>query len=441
MSVKWAYLPELYIPAYWFGGDCLGTISSFSGQVFEPRMSRRIRINWPLVIFLGLFFLLLGLYIAWPLLTGTVDPEIEQGFSFEPSPADRVRQRAMAATAGIWFFVFGATIGSFLNVVAYRMPMRLSFVAKPSRCQYCETPILFRHNVPILGWLILRGRCHACRLPISPRYLMVEVLVGVLYSGLFAVELAAGGRNLPIREPNARMGVMWNLFTPQWDLIGSFAFHAFLLGTLATIALIKYDRIKLPPRLVLFALALAAIVRLIWPGICVLPLPGIVAAWNLPITIPVQRFVFDLLFGLAFGAAVEVALYLGRHRNTVSGCGAIPIFLLVASYLGWQACIPTLILGGLLQLALACSALGWGIPVSRWWAMSLLIGTWLTLCMWRHLPVVWLPGAESSTGYQWAGFVLGLGIVAVTQSMSIGEVEQETTASSDMLHLGSQSSP
>jgi len=73
--------------------------------------------------------------------------------------------------------------------------------------------------------------------------------------------------------------------------------------------------------------------------------------------------------------------------------------------------------------------------------MSLLIGTWLTLCMWGHLPVVWLPGAESSIGYQWAGFVLGLGIVAVTQSMSIGEVEQETTVSSDMLHLGSQSSP
>lgn len=373
------------------------------------------------------------------MLTGTIDPDLESGFSFEPSLADRVRQRGTAAVAGLWFFVFGATIGSFLNVVAYRMPMRLSFVAKPSRCQYCETPILFRHNVPILGWLILRGRCHACRLPISPRYLLVELLMGVLYWGLFTSELASGGRNLPIRVPNARAGVMWNLFTPQWDLIGSFAFHAFLLGTLATIALIKYDRMRIPFRLVLFALAVAASVRLAWPQLSVLPPPDFISRWELPVPMSAQKLVFDVLFGLAFGAVVEV-LFSSRRRSVTGNGGAIPVFLLIAVYLGWQACIPALILGGLLQLLVALWALGWGFPVSRWWSMSLLVGTWLTICTWRHLPIVWLPGAESSVGYQWAGFVLGLGIAAVTQSMSVNELECDATPSDDLLELGPQAS-
>jgi leader peptidase (prepilin peptidase)/N-methyltransferase len=77
--------------------------------------------------------------------------------------------------------LLGLAIGSFLNVVIYRVPAGLSVVSPASRCPSCESPILARHNVPVLGWLVLRGRCADCGAPISPRYPLVELLTGVLF--------------------------------------------------------------------------------------------------------------------------------------------------------------------------------------------------------------------------------------------------------------------
>src|SRR6188472_1735826 len=76
--------------------------------------------------------------------------------------------------------VFGAIVGSFLNVVAYRLPRKESLSHPPSRCPHCETPIKPYDNVPVLGWLWLRGKCRACKAPISPRYPLIEALTGLL---------------------------------------------------------------------------------------------------------------------------------------------------------------------------------------------------------------------------------------------------------------------
>lgn len=75
----------------------------------------------------------------------------------------------------------GLVIGSFLNVVAYRLPRGESLSTPGSRCPSCETPIKPYDNVPVFGWLWLRGRCRACRAPISPRYPIVEAVTGALY--------------------------------------------------------------------------------------------------------------------------------------------------------------------------------------------------------------------------------------------------------------------
>lgn len=77
-------------------------------------------------------------------------------------------------------FVSGAVIGSFLNVVAYRLPRRESLVTPGSRCPSCDTPIKPYDNVPVLGWLLLRGRCRSCRARISIRYPAIEALTAVL---------------------------------------------------------------------------------------------------------------------------------------------------------------------------------------------------------------------------------------------------------------------
>jgi leader peptidase (prepilin peptidase)/N-methyltransferase len=77
--------------------------------------------------------------------------------------------------------VLGLLIGSFLNVVISRVPAGLSVVRPPSRCPSCEAPIRPQHNIPVVGWLVLRGRCADCGEPISPRYPLVELLTGALF--------------------------------------------------------------------------------------------------------------------------------------------------------------------------------------------------------------------------------------------------------------------
>jgi leader peptidase (prepilin peptidase) / N-methyltransferase len=84
-------------------------------------------------------------------------------------------------------FCVGAAIGSFLNVVIYRLPAGLSLVHPPSRCPVCLTPLRKRENVPIFGWLKLRGKCAHCKTPISVRYPIIELTTGILYLFCFLV--------------------------------------------------------------------------------------------------------------------------------------------------------------------------------------------------------------------------------------------------------------
>ena len=88
--------------------------------------------------------------------------------------------------------ILGAIIGSFLNVVAYRLPRKESLLHPPSACPKCGTPIKPYDNVPVLGWLWLRGRCRACGESISPRYPIVEAVTGLLCA---ACVLAFGADN------------------------------------------------------------------------------------------------------------------------------------------------------------------------------------------------------------------------------------------------------
>jgi leader peptidase (prepilin peptidase)/N-methyltransferase len=78
--------------------------------------------------------------------------------------------------------VLGLAIGSFLNVMVYRVPRGESIVSPPSACPTCRTPIRNRHNIPVIGWLILRGECYDCGSAISPRYPLVEAGTGVLFA-------------------------------------------------------------------------------------------------------------------------------------------------------------------------------------------------------------------------------------------------------------------
>jgi leader peptidase (prepilin peptidase)/N-methyltransferase len=142
--------------------------------------------------------------------------------------------------------VLGLAIGSFLNVVIYRVPAGLSVVHPPSACPKCGNEIRNRHNMPVLGWLMLRGRCYDCSEPISPRYPIVEALTGVVFAGaaawllhedrawllpatlymvafcIVAALIAYDGQKLPTKLVTPSFAVLWALLllaaalTPDW---------------------------------------------------------------------------------------------------------------------------------------------------------------------------------------------------------------------------------
>jgi leader peptidase (prepilin peptidase) / N-methyltransferase len=91
----------------------------------------------------------------------------------------------VSAIASIFVFLFGICIGSFLNVVIYRIPAGLSLVHPPSRCPQCGHRLGKTENVPVLGWLWLKGRCRWCKTPISPRYPLIEAITGAIFLLVF----------------------------------------------------------------------------------------------------------------------------------------------------------------------------------------------------------------------------------------------------------------
>jgi leader peptidase (prepilin peptidase)/N-methyltransferase len=134
--------------------------------------------------------------------------------------------------------LFGLAIGSFLNVVIYRVPLHESIVTPRSKCPTCATPILERDNIPVVSWIILRGKCRSCRAPISPRYPLVELLCGALFAGAAA-----------------RVGF-------NWDLPALLIMAAGLLA----LAAIDLDKLILPKAIIYPTLALLSVSLLVAAG-------------------------------------------------------------------------------------------------------------------------------------------------------------------------------
>ena len=139
--------------------------------------------------------------------------------------------------------LFGLAIGSFLNVVVYRVPAGMSVVAPPSACPECRSEIRPRDNVPVLSWLVLRGRCRDCGTPISPRYPLVELFTGVAFAAIAA--WVAFGRSTDAGALATTEGLVRSLL----DL----AIMLVLAGVGIALALIDLDTKRLPNVIVLWA--------------------------------------------------------------------------------------------------------------------------------------------------------------------------------------------
>ncbi|NNJ25222.1 prepilin peptidase [Alienimonas chondri] len=166
----------------------------------------------------------------------------------------------------LWSFALGASVGSFLNVVVYRLPAGLNLSRPKSRCPRCETPIRATDNLPVIGWLRLRGRCRACGLPIAARYPLVEAVCGTALALLALQIVLMGGVNLPVEIGRSSPSA---LFLRALEPAAIAVCGVLFIGsaTLFGAGLIALDGHRLPWRFVAFALLFPAIAAGLWPGV------------------------------------------------------------------------------------------------------------------------------------------------------------------------------
>ena len=90
--------------------------------------------------------------------------------------------------SALFVFVLGACVGSFLNVLVYRLPRNIRLLTPPSSCPSCDHTLrFFRENLPILGWIAIRGKCRYCKAPVSIEYPCIELLTGLLFLGCYVL--------------------------------------------------------------------------------------------------------------------------------------------------------------------------------------------------------------------------------------------------------------
>jgi prepilin signal peptidase PulO-like enzyme (type II secretory pathway) len=266
---------------------------------------------------------------------------------------------ALVAFSAMWITALGASVGSFLNVVVWRLPNGMSLIRPKSHCPKCGTPILPRDNLPVIGWLQLRGRCRACREPISARYPLVEATTAMLFLGLAHFELFGGGANLPGGPPmpEGLTAVLWHV-RPQ--MIGVFVYHATLASLLLSMSLIVWDGLRPPRSLWGVGLAIALLVPVVLPmahpvksGLPIGSLPQ----WHLAVDRVVVPVVSEELLngaiGSAVGALVGAILSLAVPPGTRSAAdrtGTIAVGSLVGAFMGWQAVVACGLLTAVLAL-------------------------------------------------------------------------------------------
>lgn len=150
---------------------------------------------------------------------------------------DELKIRTVEVFVVGWFTFVGASIGSFLNVVAGSVANGKSPFFRNSSCPNCGQVIWRRDNLPILGYLALQGSCRHCQIAIPRRYLWAEIAAGGIVALFFLAELISGGDNLPVRQPNFYDGIVWILLYAKWDLISIYLYHSSVLLSLLLLAL------------------------------------------------------------------------------------------------------------------------------------------------------------------------------------------------------------
>ena len=210
-------------------------------------------------------------------------------------------------------FLLGLCIGSFVNVLVFRLPESQSVVRPGSHCRVCKKPLAWYENIPLFSWLALRGRCSGCGTPISVQYPLVELGVGLLFAGNFL--LFGGGAEGAATLPA--------LGRPEWVVAAVFT------TILLAIALTDLRTYIIPDELSVGGMLL---------GLALAFLPGGLRP-------------LEALLGAVAGGGLLLALaWIGTaiFRKEAMGGGDVKMLAMIGAFVGWRGVFLTLFLGALL---------------------------------------------------------------------------------------------
>ncbi len=180
---------------------------------------------------------------------------------------DQLVSTLFAATQILFAFAFGACVGSLINVLVYRMPRDISVVRPASRCPSCNHLLSWRENIPVLGWLLLRGRCRFCKARISPEYPIVEAFVGLTFVLFYALWYLVPDRGA------VWLGFDWSAIRPEWAENGwrltwpVFVTLIVLVSSLIAMTIIDARTFTIPLALAWAPTVLAFVAHPLWAGV------------------------------------------------------------------------------------------------------------------------------------------------------------------------------
>lgn len=289
--------------------------------------------------------------------------------------------------ASCFLFLLGAIAGSFLNVCIYRIPLQQDLWpalkglhSPPSTCPRCRARIGWRDNIPILGWLLLRGRCRRCRMWISPRYPAVELLNALLFVALYWCEVPAewpveveGSSVYAASGPQTIPGL--GSMAPLTFLHLRYFYHLVLIQSLLVASFIDFDRREIPDASTLPAMTFGLIGGLLIARVHILPLwwqsPSQIhtltrlirpdwdaASWPTSpawlTTWPHLHGLLVSLVGLIVAGGVTWGVRLmGQFvlRREAMGFGDVILMAVIGSFLGWQPALMAFVLAPAFAIA------------------------------------------------------------------------------------------
>lgn len=240
-------------------------------------------------------------------------------------------------------FMLGAAFGSFFNVCIHRMPREESIVHPPSHCPKCHHRIRWFHNIPLVSFFLLRGRCHDCGAPISPRYLFIELLTASLFLAVW-------------------LKYEWEWVAPiYWVLVGGLIVATF----------IDFEHYIIPNEITYGGILVGLAVSLFYPPLHEVETVGV-------------SLLRSLVGGLTGAGALLLVALLGEKvfNKEAMGMGDVKLIAGIGAFLGWEAVLFTIfassVIGGVVGLLLVLtSKKGWGsrIPYGPYLALGAVL--WL----------------------------------------------------------------